>query len=77
MGTGPRPPTLIPATHLEGDEQVDGLPDFADESLAQVAGESDLGLLCGHKPQEGQRWAWDPRERDAETVAMRLQGGGT
>lgn len=45
VGTDPGRPTLTPATHLEGDEEVDRLPYFAEVSLAEMAREANLGLL--------------------------------
>lgn len=38
-------PTPGPSAHLEGDDQVEVLPHFADVGLTEVAGQADLGLL--------------------------------
>lgn len=60
-------------------------PHFADVSLAEMAGEPDLGLLWGHKHRKGARcWAgghWRegrtdqrPRGRGGEALMMTRDG---
>lgn len=79
LGSCPLPPSHrdpSPA-HLEGDDEIEMLPDFADVSLAEVAGQPDLGLLWGHNPRGRLSVGLgDPPQRNRESGGDEAVGGG-
>lgn len=77
LSLGPDPEPDPSLAHLEGDDQVEVLPHFADVSLAEVAREPDLGLLWGYRHRNaGSVLGWGTLERGTERQRRGRSGRG-